>query len=266
MLKRRNSIYILLGLVALSFASSCNKRNKILVDDYIETRHTVRFLLEMTTVSECFTNYLINGKIEGFTLIEDGNPATPDTLILDRGPYNNDARMRYGSLIAIFTGDLNGSTTEFEVSFDYTRDSMRITGNFLYKNTVLSTHKIINGQLNFSYINDVTTTIDFDAYQIFVSGSKYTYTCSFEGNDSQGNSYSGEVDMPLQVHECNDYGTDNNSIYKTQYIQKGNVLITNTKQGEGGVLWFGYNGTCDSYAVVLWEDKDIQLNIDMVNY
>jgi hypothetical protein len=262
----KRSKYNIVFMLALICFQSCNKQEKLTVDDYAETRHTVRFFLEMTTLTECMSNYLRGANTSGFTLKSDADPTTPDTLLLDKGPYNNDARFRYGSMMAVFNGDINGTITEFDVMFDYMRDSMHVTGNLLYKNSVLSTHKIISGQFNLSYINNVKTTIDFNAYQIFVSGTKYNYTCRFEGNDTQGNSFSGEVDMPLQVHQCNDYGTDNNSIYKTQYIQKGNVLLTTTKQGEGGVLWFGYNGTCDSYAVVLWKEKDIQLNIDMVNY
>lgn len=252
--------------------ASCSKDPLPKGANYIETRHSMRILLETTTIMECITNYMHYGVQENFSLITDGMSSTPDTLVLSAGPYNNDARTRTGSLLLTFTGDLKDDNNNLITSFDYYRDSMHITGSLVYQNTTDSLVKNIIGEINIVYLDGNKVSAAFSYVQIHSLGNQqfpkgyYEYTGSFEGQDHTSQSiFSANIHEPLILYECNNYGSTNESTYHIQYIQYGNMILKTTAQGEGA-MWFGYNGSCDKYVVVLWDEKEIQLNMNMDLY
>jgi hypothetical protein len=79
------------------------------------------------------------------------------------------------------------------------------------------------------------------------------------------NAFQSTIVDTVKTSICNNGGTTNDAKYNVNYLQYGKINLTTQKQGTGN-LWFGYNGTCDVYCVVIWEAIDLQLNLDMVNY
>lgn len=250
--------------------SSC-KKQQLKVDDYGETRHTIRFYMELSTITECVSNYFNGSQSTLFQTNIDADSATLDSIYLPTGPFNNDGRERFGDLLITHFGISFDTSTIFNVRTLYYRDSLQVMATFQYMNTSNINSKRFLGTLTLKYISGLTATIHFNMRHTFLPGNAtfptgfYYMYGDFDATDSDGGVFSSEIQTPIRSYECNNYGTDNDSFYKRRYLENGNIKLTTSKQGTGE-LWFGYNNICDTYCVVLWKEKDIQLNIDMVNY
>jgi hypothetical protein len=256
--------------ISMVVFSSCSKQS-LKVDDYSETRHTIRFYMELSTITECIGNYFNGSEVALFQANSDVDSATLDSIYLPSGPFNNDGRERFGDILITHYGLSTDSATVFSVSTNYYRDSLQIEANFQYFNTSIPGTYRFQGTLTFTYITGLQATFEFNMSNVFLAGNAtfpkgyYYLYGDFEATDSDGAAFSADIQTPLRSYECNNYGSDNDSYYKRTYLENGMVSLTTSKQGTGE-LWFGYNDICDTYCVVLWKEKDIQLNIDMVNY
>lgn len=265
----KNSVFSLLVVSFVLFVSC--KKNTLLVDDYSETRHTVRFYMELSTITECVGQYVSGTVKDDFIEHVDLDSATLDSIYLPKGPYNNDGRTRTGNMHITHYGLKNDTATVFNVSSTYYRDSLRVDANFQYFNTSTPGTNRFVGSLTFTYLTGLQATFNFNMSHIGIPGNYnfpitiYYLYGSFSATDTKDAVFSSTINTPLRSYECNNASTNNDSKYRIRYLENGNVSLTTSKQGTG-VLWFGYNDVCDTYCVVLWEDKDIQLNIDMVNY
>ncbi len=261
---------VYLFCISILVVCSCTKQS-LKLDDYSETRHTIRFYMELSTITECIGNYFNGSEVALFQTNVDADSATLDTIYLPTGPFNNDGRDRVGDLLITHYGLSIDTATVFNVSTNYYRDSLRVEANLQYFNTSTPGTYRFQGTLSFTYLTGLVATFQFNMSNVFLAGNStfpkgyYYLYGDFEATDSDGATFSAEIQTPLRSYECNNYGTDNDSYYKRTYLENGMVTLTTSKQG-AGELWFGYNNSCDTYCVVLWKEKDIQLNIDMVNY
>lgn len=235
---------------------SC-KKEPLKSDDFVETRHALRSYIELATITECVSNFLNETDTVGF--VENGNQA-----VLNSGPYNNDDRVRIGSMTLNYIANSANPKDTIEVLFDYWRDSMHVVGNLLYVPVPGSSERAIAGTFNLKYLDGNSTTINVDLKQ-FKSTNSYGYTGIVNGTDVFSNAFQSTIVDTVKTSVCNNGGTTNDAKYNVNYLQYGKINLTTQKQGTGN-LWFGYNGTCDVYCVVIWEAIDLQLNLDMVNY
>lgn len=250
----KKSVYIV--LVSCLVLVSC-KKEILKADDFVETRHALRSYIELATITECVSNYLNQTDTVGFS--ENGNQA-----VLNTGPYNKDNRVRIGTMTLNYIANAPNPKDTIEVLFDYWRDSMHVVGNLLYVPLAEPSARAIAGTFNMKYKDGNNTNVNFDLRQVKKSGY-YGYTGTVNGSDIYSNSFKSTVVDTIKTSICNNYGTNNDSKTGVNYLQYGKINLNTIKQGEGN-LWFGYNGTCDVYCVVIWEAIDLQLNLDMVNY
>ncbi len=266
---------IILFTLLLLLLFSCKKEVAPQFNNYSETRSAVRAYLELSAMIDCAARVMDSISTDKFVYIKkDNNPLTSDTLLSDKGPINNDGKIRAGKFMIHYLGNIKDTACEFNLEFNYKRDEMVVSGNLKLKRgekfgqSNLDRYKKINGNLNLAYINQTNCNINVDMKNWFKATGQY-YTGVLKGTISDGNSFESNVtNNPIISRKCLE-STVSEDVWEqfgTRILMSGESSFTTSNQGKGRI-WFGsQTPDCDKFAVADWLDKNLQLYMNLDDY